>query len=61
MYYQYGSTVQVYCDMKGNNCGGEGGWMRVAYGNMTEPGAKCPQGLERSNSTSYALCGLNIK
>ena len=37
-YYQItapnGSLVQVYCDMEGTNCGGEGGWMRVAYVNM---------------------------
>ena len=45
-----GSTVLVYCDMKGTNCGGEGGWTRVAYVNMTQPGATCPQGL---NQTSY--------
>ena len=45
-----GSTVLVYCDMEGTNCGGEGGWTRVAYVNMTQPGATCPQGL---NQTSY--------
>ena len=55
-----GSTVQVYCDMEGTNCGGEGGWTRVAYVNMTQPGATCPQGLERKKSTNYTLCGLNI-
>ena len=45
-----GSTVLVYCDMEGTNCGREGGWTRVAYVNMTQPGATCPQGL---NQTSY--------
>ena len=25
-----GSVVTVYCDMDGNNCDGEGGWIRVA-------------------------------
>ena len=25
-----GSAVQVYCDMEGTHCGGEGGWTRVA-------------------------------
>ena len=44
-----GSAVQVYCDMEGANCGGEGGWMRVAhfnmtYDNMTDP--QCPAGFE---------------
>ena len=46
--------------MEGTNCGGEGGWTRVAYVNMTQPGATCPQGLERKSSTNYTLCGLNI-
>ena len=42
-----GSAVQVYCDMEGTHCGGEGGWTRVAYVNMTQAGATCPQGLEQ--------------
>ena len=33
-----GSLVQVYCDMEGANCGGEGGWTRVEFVNMTKPG-----------------------
>ena len=32
-----GSLVQVYCDMEGANCGGEGGWTRVAFLNATDP------------------------
>ena len=24
-----GTTVNVYCNMEGTNCGGEGGWTRV--------------------------------
>ena len=40
--------MQVYCDMEGANCGGEGGWTRVAFINMTKPGATCPQGLEQT-------------
>ena len=39
------SYVQVYCDMEGTNFGGEGGWTRVAYVNMTQAGATCPHGL----------------
>ena len=31
-----GSCVEVYCDMEGTNCGGEGGWTWVAYVNMTQ-------------------------
>ena len=60
-YYQIhapnGSAVQVYCDMEGSNCGGEGGWMRVAYVNMTEPSATCPQGLTRRYFPELTLCG----
>ena len=60
-YYQIhapnGSAVQVYCDMEGTNCGGEGGWTRVAYVNMTQPGATCPQGLSQKAFTGLTLCG----
>ena len=52
-----GSAVQVYCDMEGTNCGGEGGWTRVAYVNMSQPGATCPQGLDERNFTGEILCG----
>ena len=52
-----GSTVLVYCDMEGTNCGGEGGWMRVAYVNMTQPGATCPQGLTQTSYNNKSLCG----
>ena len=37
-----GSIVQVYCDMEGTRCGAEGGRTRVAFVNMSEPGATCP-------------------
>ena len=40
-----GSTVSVYCDMKGVNCDGEGGWTRIGYLNMSELNATCPSGL----------------
>ena len=54
-----GSVASVYCDMNGTNCDGEGGWSRIAYLNMTEPGATCPPGLtERQfNNINYPLCG----
>ena len=32
-----GSIAQVYCDMEGTHCGGEGGWTRVAFVNMSAP------------------------
>ena len=62
-YYQIrvpnGSLVQVYCDMEGTNCGGEGGWMRVAYVNMSQSGATCPQGLIQTTLSGLTLCGRN--
>ena len=51
-----GSTVLVYCDMEGTNCGGEGGWTRVAYVNMTQPGATCPQGLDQITFSGKKTC-----
>uniref|UniRef100_A0A1X7UJ42 Fibrinogen C-terminal domain-containing protein n=1 Tax=Amphimedon queenslandica TaxID=400682 RepID=A0A1X7UJ42_AMPQE len=39
-----GDIVSVYCDMEGRNCDGKGGWTRVAFLNMTQPGATCPSG-----------------
>ena len=52
-----GSLVQVYCDMEGTNCGGEGGWTRVAYVNMSQSGATCPQGLTQFINSGLTLCG----
>ena len=54
-----GSTVQVYCDMEGTNCGREGGWTRVVYANMSQPDATCPQGLDKRDFTNGTLCGRN--
>ena len=54
-----GSLVQVYCDMEGTNCGGQGGWMRVAYVNMSQSGASCPQGLTQKVKSGLTLCGQN--
>ena len=62
-YYQIrvpnGSLVQVYCDMEGTKCGGEGGWTRVAYVNMSQSGATCPQGLTQTTLSGLTLCGRN--
>ena len=60
-YYQItapnGSLVQVYCDMEGTNCGGKRGWTRVAYVNMSQSGATCPQGLTQQTLSGLTLCG----
>ena len=44
--------------MEGINCNGEGGWTRVAYVNMSQPGATCPDGLIQKNysNINYPLC-----
>ena len=36
---------EVYCDMDTTHCDITGGWVRLAYLNMTEPGASCPTSL----------------
>ena len=63
-YYQItahnGSLVQVYCDMEGTNCGGEGDWMRVAYVNMSQSNATCPQGVTQRLINGNNYCGRNI-
>ena len=62
-YYQVaapnGSLVQVYCDMEETNCGGEGGWTRVAYVNMSQSGATCPRGLTQKQFSGLTLCSRN--
>ena len=40
-----GSTVNVYCDMARHCCGSTGGWMRVAYLDMTDTSQQCPDGF----------------
>ena len=63
-YYQItapnGSLVQVYCDMEGTNCGGEGGWTRVTYVNMSQSGATCPQNLTQRLINGNNYCGRSI-
>ena len=31
--------------MEGIHCGGEGGWIRVAYLSMNDPSSQCPIGF----------------
>lgn len=35
------TVVSVYCDMNGTSCDDKGGWMRVAWLNMTDPDQTC--------------------
>ena len=57
-----GSLISVYCDMEGSNCDGKGGWMRVGYLNMSEPGATCPPGLtlHQYNNIDHGLCSRPV-
>ena len=43
--------------MEGTNCGGEGGWTRVTYINMTQDGATCPVGLNQRSFNNKSFCG----
>ena len=60
-HYSLSSGV-LYCDMEGVNCDGRGGWTRVAFLNMTEPGATCPPGLTLQNhgNINHGLCGRSV-
>ena len=53
------SQVEVYCDMEGSHCDGEGGWTRVAFVNMSVPGSSCPLGLVQYNISNISLCWIN--
>ena len=46
----------VYCAMDTTYCNITGGWMRLAYFNMSEQGASCPTSLRQIN-TPTKLCG----
>ena len=48
---------RVYCVMNTNNCGNiTGGWMRVAYIDMTNESNTCPQGLNYTVVNSTRMC-----
>ena len=46
--------------MEGTNCGGEGGWTRVASVNMSQSGTTCPQGLTQRLLNGSNYCGRSI-
>ena len=45
--------------MEGTNCNGEGGWTRIAFVNMSQPGATCPTGLTQIEQSNLTLCSRN--
>ena len=59
-YYQIqtanGGLEQVYCDMEGANCGGEGGWTRVFQLDMTDPSSQCPAGFSLTTQGGVRFC-----
>ena len=52
-----GHVSQQYCDMEREACGTRGGWMRVAYLDMTQPDHSCPPGFRAITSSNKTLCG----
>ena len=49
--------LQVYCQMETNNCGDiTGGWMRVAYIDVTDASNGCPRGLNHTVRSSKRVC-----
>ena len=52
---------RVYCDMNTTNCGNiTGGWMRVAYIDMTDENNTCPQGLTYTVASSTHMCTRSL-
>ena len=49
----------VYCAATTKCCSSPGGWMRVAYLDMTDPHQTCPQGFKQINSPKRS-CGRNL-
>ena len=52
------SKINIFCDMEELNCDQQGRWTRMAYLNMTKPGATCPEGLRARNYSNldHQLC-----
>ena len=49
--------VTVYCTPQTQCCNSAGGWMRVAYLNMTDPIQECPQGFRLRMDHNKRTCG----
>ena len=45
--------------MERHCCNSTGGWMRVAYVNMTDPNEKCPSGFSKRTDDGVTSCGKN--
>ena len=52
-----GQISYQYCNMDLVGCGREGGWMRVANLDMTQPNQQCPPGFRTITASGKRLCG----
>ena len=52
-----GQISDRYCNMDLVGCGREGGWMRVANLDMTQPNQQCPPGFKNFTASGKRLCG----
>ena len=55
----HGHAHHVYCYME-ELCNSTGGWMRVAYLNMTDSSEKCPEGFRLYNENGVRACGRPV-
>ena len=53
----FGQVSDQYCNMDLVGCGSEGGWMRVANLDMTQPNQECPPGFRNFTASGKRLCG----
>ena len=51
---------EVYCDMESVHCGRRGGWMRVAFFNMSDPTQSCPTPLRTDTTQGKRLCTRSV-
>ena len=54
-----GHPHHVYCQME-SLCNSSGGWMRVAYLNMSDPTEECPPGFRLYNQNGIRACGRPV-
>ena len=55
-HYSNGHTRYVYCHME-ELCDSKGGWMRVAYLNMSDSTEECPPGFRLYDENGVRACG----
>ena len=51
---------EVYCDMENVYSGSKGGWMRVAFFNMSDPPYSCPSPLRTVTTQGRRLCTRSV-